>query len=175
MNEKSKTHNISFRLNDDLNEKLENYANSLDSQKSTVAADIITKELNENLEEMMVNHISYPRPVIKRIFSRLDENQLSLIIADFNNYNRGILDSAKQDFSEQQIFTLLKKWFRRSGCEVKFTSLDEKKILEIHHELEKNWSTITCATTSFVLDVLGCNISYTFVAEDWFKIEYFHC
>lgn len=172
MNDKSKIHNISIRLNDEFNEKLENYANSHDSQKSTVAADIIVNALNENLEELMVNHISYPRPVMKKLFSRLNEDQLRLIIADFNHYNKGILKSASQDHSSQHILDLLRKWFRRSGCEVRFSSFDCKKILEIHHELEKNWSIVTCATTSFILGILDYKIELTFVDDNWFKIEY---
>lgn len=173
-NNKSKTHNISFRLNNEINEKLESYANSHGSQKSTIAANIVINALNENLEDLMINHISYPRPVVKKIFSRLNDDQLKLVIADFDNYNKGILKSAMQDYTPQQILNLLKKSFRRSGCEVKLSSFSEKKVLEIHHELERNWSVVTCATTSFVLGVLGYDVRLTFVDDNWFKIEYFH-
>lgn len=172
MDEKSKNNNISFRLSDENNEKLENYAKSYDSQKSTIAANFVINALHDNLEDITTNHISFPRPVIKKMFSLLSEDQLKLIIADFNMYNKELIESALHDHSSSQILNLCKKWFKRSGCEVKFTSFDKKKTLVIHHELEKNWSIIACAITSFILDVLGFDVNFTSVSSDWFKIEY---
>lgn len=170
--EPPKKHSISFRLNDEHNEKLENLANSGNIQKSTMASNLIIDMLNENVEELLINHISYPRPVIKKLFSLLTESQMTEILSDFNQYNTGIIKCAMQKYPNEKIFNLLNRWFRRSGCEVNCSSFNNKKYLEIHHELEKNWSIVTCASTSYILEVLGNEVTRTFVETDWFRIEY---
>ena len=172
MSEQTKNKNITFRLNDDNNEKLENLASSHDVQKSTMAANIVASALSENMEEFLINHISYSRPVTKKIFSCLSEPQVMVIISDMNEYNKGVIESSKHQYSTQQILNFLKKWFKKSGCEVSIMVIGECKVVVIHHEMELNWSKITCNTSSYILELLGNKIEKTFVEKDWFKIEY---
>lgn len=172
MDDKIKSNSISIRLNDENLEKLEILSASYDSQKSTMAANIVSNVLNENMHEFEINHIHYPRPVIKKLFSLQDDNQLILIIALNNQYNKGVIQAAKRHSPNYKILNTLKKSWKRVGCEIRDVNIESKKILEVHHEMEKNWSTFTCATTSYILEILGYKIYFTMVEEDWFKIEY---
>jgi len=172
MSEKAKNNNISIRLNDDDLEKLENLSSSFDIQKSTMAANIIENVLNENMQEFEINNISYPRPIIKKLFSMQTEKQIILMIAHNNQYNKAIIESAKHLSSNYDIFNSLKKSWKRCGCEIRTITVESKKVLEVHHEMEKNWSVFSCATTSFMLEILDNKIEYTKVEEDWFKIVY---
>jgi len=168
----SKNNNISFRLSDENNDKLQNLADMQDSQKSTVASNIVTRYLNENIEELIINHISYPRPVIKKLFTLLNEDQIIKLISELNNYNNGIIKSARQNNSSNKILSLLRKWLKSSGCEVHLSLYGKQHNIEIHHEMEKNWSVVTCATITYILEILDCKIKRTFVEDSWFKIEY---
>ncbi len=173
MSEKIKNQPISFRLNEENNEKLQDLADSNGIQKSTMTANIVVNVLNENLEELLINHISYPRPIIKKLFTMLTPAQVDLVISDLNEYNKGIIESAKQLYPTYRIINLMRKWMKRSGCEVSITTFKLKKVLEVHHEMEKNWSIVTCTTTAYILQLLDNQIERTFVDENWFKIEYF--
>lgn len=172
MSDKPKNNLVSFRLSDEDMEKLQILSNSYDLPKSTMAANIVANVLNENMQEFEVNHISYPRPIIKKLFSELIEKQVISMIVNTNAYNKGIIESAKRYCSREKILSGLKKTWKTYGCEIRTTKFDQMIVLEIHHELEKNWSKITSATTSFILELLDYKIKSTFVAEDWFKIEY---
>jgi len=172
MNSKPKNNPVSFRLSDDDIERLEILSNSYDLPKSTMAANIVENVLNENTQEFEVNHISYPRPIIKKLFSDLNERQIIMMIATTNNYNKGIIESTKSYCSPEKILNSLKKTWKTYGCEIRVTKLKDSIVLEIHHELERNWSKITSATTSFILELLEYEIKNTFVTDDWFKIEY---
>lgn len=172
MSEDTKNNPISLRLNDENHTKLENMASKYFLQKSTMASDIIVNVLNENLQELIINHISYPRPILKKIFSMMDKIELTKIIAHTNEYNKGIIETAMYLNSKESIIKILKKWMQKSGCEVNLSSSHSKNVLEVHHEMEKNWSIVTCATTSFIFEVLGYKILRTFPDKDWFKLEY---
>lgn len=172
MSDKVKTNPVSFRLSDEDLEKLEILSNSYDIPKSTMATNIIENVLNENMQEFEVNHISYPRPVIKKLFSELTEKQIILMIVNTNAYNKGLIESARRYCSPGKILNGLKKNWKSYGCEIRTTRVEDMTVLEIHHELEKNWSKITSATTSFILELLDYKIKNTFVTEDWFKIGY---
>ena len=172
MSDKPKTNNVSIRLTDEDLKKLEFISSSFNIQKSTMAANIVSNVLNENMQEFEINNIPYPRPVIKKLFSMQTEQQIILLIAHNNQYNKGIIESAKHHSENYEILNKLKKGWKRSGCEIRTVSLDRKQILEIHHEMERNWSTFTCATTSFILEILDNKIEHTKVEDDWFKIEY---
>lgn len=172
MSEKPKSNNISIRLNDEELENLEILASSFDIQKSTMAANIVSNVLNENYQEFEINNIPYPRPVIKKLFTIQTKEQIILMVANNNQYNKKIIESAKRNSTNVKILNTLKKGWKRAGCEIRSISIESKKVLEIHHEMERNWSTFTCATTSYILEVLGYKIENTIVDEDWFKIEY---
>jgi len=168
----SKSNNISFRLSDENNDKLQNLADMQDSQKSTVASTIVTSFLNENMEDLIINHISYPRPVIKKLFTSLSEEQIINLISEFNGYNKGIIKSARHNNSSTKILILLRKWLKSCGCEVHLSSYGKQQNIEIHHEMEKNWSVVTCTTITYILEILGYKIKRSFVEDSWFKIEY---
>ena len=172
MSEKTKKNLVSVRLTDEDLGKLELLANSLNIPKGTMATNIVENVLNENKQEFEVNHISYPRPVIKKLFSDMIEKQIISMIVNTNAYNKGLIESAKSYCSPEKILNGLKKTWKTYGCEIRTTKFDKSTVLEIHHELEKNWSTITSSTTSFILELLDYKIKNTFVADDWFKIEY---
>jgi len=172
MSEKPKNNPVSFRLSDEDIEKLEILSNSYDLPKSTMAANIVENVLNENMQEFEVNHISYPRPVIKKLFSDMTDKQIISMIANTNGYNKGLIVSTKRYSSPEKILNGLRKTWKTYGCEIRTTKFDQIIVLEIHHELEKNWSRITSATTSFILELLDYKIKSTFVTDDWFKIEY---
>ena len=172
MSEKAKTNNVSIRLNDEDLKKLEFISSSFNIQKSTMAANIVSNVLNENMQEFEINNISYPRPVIKKLFSMQTDQQIIIMIAHNNQYNKGIIESAKHHSSNYEILNKLKKGWKRAGCEIRTVSFDNKQVLEIHHEMEKKWSVFTCTTTSFILEILDNEIKYTKVEDDWFKIEY---
>lgn len=172
MSEKPKDNSISFRLNDEDYERLEILANSRDIAKSTMASQIIENVLNENNQEFVINHISYPRPVMKKIFTDLTEKQIILTIAHANKYNKEMIETAMRTCSQTKILNILKKQWKSYGCEIKNSTSNEKKTLEIHHELEKNWSLVTCASTCFILELLNKKIKHTSVYDDWFQIEY---
>lgn len=172
MSDKAKNNPVSFRLSNDDIERLEILSNSYDIPKSTMAANIVENVLNENMQEFEVNHISYPRPIIKKLFSELNARQIILMVATTNNYNKGIIESTKRYCSSEKILNGLKKTWKGYGCEIRVTRLDSTIVLEIHHELEKNWSKITSSTTSYILELLEYEIMNTFVTDDWFKIEY---
>lgn len=170
---KNRIHNISLRLSDEELKQLESVSESHGIAKSTMATNIIVNALMENLDEFLINHISYPRPILKKLFSLLDNDQINQMIMDINEYNQGIIQSSLHTNTPKKIINLLKKWMKKSGCEVSETTFQLVKILEVHHELEKNWSTITCVTMAFIIGELGFEIKRTFTAENWFKIEYF--
>ena len=172
MSEKPKNNLVSFRLSDEDIEKLEILSNSYDLPKSTMAANIVENVLNENMQEFEVNHISYPRPIIKKLFRDMNEKQIISIIVNTNAYNKELIESAKSYCSPEKILNGLKKTWKTYGCEIRTTKFNDSVVLEIHHELEKNWSTVTSSTTSFILELLDYKIKNTFVADDWFKIEY---
>ncbi len=172
MSDKTKNNPISFRLSDDDLKRLEILANSFDVPKSTMATNIIENALNENLQEFQVNHISYPRPIIKKLFVELDEKQIILMIATTNSYNKEVIESTKSYHSSETILNNLKKTWKTYGCKIRITKLKDSTVIEIHHELGRNWSKITSATTSFILELLDYKINSTFVTEDWFKVEY---
>lgn len=172
MSEKPKNNPVSFRLSDDDIERLEILASTYNLPKSTMAANIVENVLNENMQEFEVNHISYPRPIIKKLFTTLDEKQIVIMIANTNRYNKEIIESAKKYCTPEKILSGLKKTWRSYGCEIRTSRFDNIVVLEIHHELERNWSKITSATTSFIVESLGYKIKSTFVTDDWFKIEY---
>jgi len=172
MSEKAKINNISFRLNDQDYEKLEFLSNSYDTPIGTLAARLITNVLNENMEELTVNHISFPKPVLKKLFASFDEKQIITLITDTNNYNTSVVKSLQRDITTDKIMGILHKLWRNFGYVVKATTFDEKRSLEIHHEMGKKWSSVVCATTSYTLELLQNKIIHTMVEEDWFKIEY---
>jgi len=172
MSDKTKKNLVSVRLTDEDLGKLELLANSLNILKGTMATNIVENTLNENNQEFEINHICYPRPIIKKLFNELEEKQIILMVAHTNNYNRELIVSAKKYCTPEKILNDLKKTWKKYGCEIKTTRYDDVIVLEIHHELDKNWSKITSATTSFILELLDYKIKSTFVSEDWFKIEY---
>jgi len=172
LSDKIKNNPISFRLNDEQIKRLDEIADSHDIQRSTMASNIIVNYLNDSIDELLINHISYPRPIMKKLFSTLDKNQLNYIIIQNNEYNQGIIKSALQTYPPEKILEFIKKWFKKSGCEVNITSFRLVKSLEIHHELEENWSILTCATMVFILGELDFEVRRTFIENDWFKIEY---
>lgn len=172
MSDKAKDNPVSFRLSDGDMEKLQILSNSYDIPRSTMASNIVENVLNENMQEFEVNHISYPRPVIKKLFSEMHEKQVMSMIVNTNAYNKGLIESAKSYCSPEKILNGLKKTWKKYGCEIRTTKFNDSIVLEIHHELEKNWSTITSSTTSFILELLDYKIKNTFVADDWFKIQY---
>lgn len=172
MSDKSKHKGISFRLTEENNEKLENIANSFDIEKSTMAANIVVNYLNDNWNAHLVNVICYPRPIVKRIVSTYNGEQINEVIKDITQYNKEMIESLKDSYTNDRIFRIFKKWLRNSGCEVITTSVNFKKILEVHHEMNKNWSEITCVTFANILMLLEKEIMRTFVSDDWFKIVF---
>jgi len=172
MSENSKKNLISFRLSDDNIEKLEMLADTYRLAKSTMAANIVENALNDNTREFEINHICYPRPIIKKLFTDLNEQQIILMIMTTNEYNKEIIESTKSYCSPIKILSGLKQTWKKYGCETRETKLDNTTVIEIHHELDRNWSKITSATTSFILELLGYKIKNTFVTDNWFKIEY---
>lgn len=172
MSDETKSNLVSFRLSDNDLERLEILANSENLPKSTMAANIVKSFLNENISEFEVNHISYPRPIIEKLFSELTDKQIILMVITTNNYNKEIIESTKSYHTSQEILNSLMKTWKTYGCEVREIKLRHSVILEIHHELERNWSKITSATTSYILELLEYEIKNTFVADGWFKIEY---
>lgn len=170
MSAKKKSELISFRLTEENNEKLVNIANSFDLDKSTMAASIIVNYLNDNWNLHLVNVICYPRPIVKRIVSTYTKEQINDVTLDIIQYNKEIIKSLKVSYSNDKIFSIFKKWLKTSGCEVITTSINLKKILDVHHEMEKNWSEITCITFTNILELLDKKIEITFIGADWFKI-----
>ena len=173
MTGKDKLKGVSFRLTEENNEKLINIANSFDMEKSTMAASIIVNYLNDNWDAHIVNVIAYPRPIVKRIVALYNREQIEYVIKDIIQYNKDMIASLKNSYTNEKIFGIYKKWLRQSGCEVLTTSSNLKQILEIHHEMERNWSEITCVTFADILQSLDKKIERTFVSNDWFKIEYY--
>lgn len=141
-------------------------------QKSTMAGNIILNVLNENLQDLIINHISYPRPITKKLFSMLDETQVNQLIMDLNEYNKDIIESAMHFHSSAKILDMVKTWLKSSGCEVNISSTQLKNVFEVHHEMEKNWSVVMCTTIASTLELLKNRIDRTFAAENWFKIEF---
>ena len=172
MSENSKKNMITFRLNDENNSKLENMANTYNVQKSTMAGNIIINVLNENLQDLIINHISYPRPITKKLFSMLTETQVDQLILDLNEYNKDIIESAMDFHPSVKIIEMLKTWLKNSGCEISISSTQFKNVFEVHHEMEKNWSVVMCTTIAFTLELLKNEITRTFAADSWFKIEF---
>jgi len=173
MSDRTKKNLVSVRLTDEDLGKLELLANSLNIPKGTMATNIVENVLNENNEEFEINNICYPRPIIKKLFNELEEKQIVLMVAHTNNYNKELIVSAKKYCNPEKILNDLKKTWKKYGCAIRTVRFDDVIILEIHHELDKNWSKITSATTSFILELLDYQIKSTFVSDDWFKIEYF--
>ena len=167
-----KTNNNAFRLDDEHQEKLENLASSNGVTKSAMATNIIVQTLNDNFDSLMVNFMCYPRPFLKKVFSVMNKEQLQLVIADLNEYNKGTVKSSLEVFSKSKLMELFRGWCKRSGCEYNISIIDQRKILVIHHEMEKNWSTFTCAVVSYFLGLLSYTIDKTFVDKNWFKIIY---
>jgi len=172
MKEQSKDNIVTFRLNDVDLEKLDALAASYESQRGTMLTNIIENVLNENMQEFAINHISYPRPIIKKLFTILEKKQRMILVPDMNKYNKGVIESTMRVFPNCKILNILKKSWKSFGCEVREITVDDRKILEIHHELERNWSEVTSSTTSYILELLDNKIIHTIVEDDWFKIEY---
>lgn len=172
MSENTKDNSITFRLNDADNEKLEAVSNSYTVKKSNMVTQIVENFLNENNQQFEINCMSYPRPIMKKLLTTLTEAQKITMIADMNNYNIEIIQSSKRVLTNEEIFDILKKNWKRCGCEVRVASFDKVRVLEIHHEMEKNWSIITCSTTTFILELLDNIIKNTTVTDNWFKIEF---
>ena len=170
MTGRNKLKGVSFRLTEENNEKLINIANSFDMEKSTMAASILVNYLNDNWDAHIVNVIAYPRPIVKRIVALYTREQIEYVIKDIIQYNRDMIVSLKENYTNEKIFNIYKKWLRQSGCEVLTTSSNLNQILEIHHEMEKKWSEITCVTFTNILELLNKNIERTFISNDWFKI-----
>lgn len=172
MSDKPKKNLVSIRLTDEDLEKLEMLSDSNSMPKGTMATSIVENALNENNQEFEINHICYPRPIIKKLFRELEEKQIILMVVNTNNYNKDLIVSAKRYCTPQKILNELKKTWKKYGFKIRTTKFEDVIVLEIHHELDKNWSKVTSATTSFILELLDYKIKSTFVSEDWFKIEY---
>lgn len=172
MAENPKKNMIAIRLNNENFSKLENMAITCNVQKSTMAGNIIINVLNENLQDLIINHISYPRPITKKLFSMLNETQIDKLIMDLNEYNKDIIESVMHFHSPGKIIDMLKTWLKNSGCEINISSMHMKNVFEVHHEMEKNWSDVMCITIAFTLELLKKKVTRTFAAENWFKIEF---
>lgn len=172
MNEDIKNIGTTFRLTKNQDRDLENIAKSFGIGKSTLATNIIIKYLNDDWETLLINHISYPRPVTKKIFSLLDKSQIAQVINYMTEYNYSLIESSKNEYSNEKIINTFKEWMKHSGCEVSIRSFNLKNIIEVHHEMERNWSEVTCVSIAKILDQLDNNIIRTFIDDNWFKIEF---
>lgn len=102
----------------------------------------------------------------------MTDTQLQLIIAHLNEYNKWTVNASLEIFPKHKLMDLFRNWCKRSGCEYNISIVENRKILIIHHEMEKNWSVLTCAVVSYFLQLLSYKIEKTFVNGNWFKIIY---
>lgn len=172
MSDQNHKHSISFRLNDENLKKLELMAKTQGISKSELTRKIIEDKLTSSTSNTINNDIPYPRPILKTIFDILDESQKQIIILEINNYYDPFTKSEKFYHTPEQIVMLIAKWLQNAGCEVNVINFKLNKILTVHHEMNSNWSEITCVTVAHALQTLGYKIVRTFSEKNWFKVEF---
>lgn len=152
--------------------KLELMAESQEISKSELARKIIEEELTNSTSNTVNNVIPYPRPILKMIFDVLDDKEKQKVILEINNYYDPFTTSEKFYHTSDQIVMMISKWLQNAGCEVNVMNVKLNKILTVHHEMNSNWSEITCVTVAHALETLDYTIVRTFSEQTWFKIEF---
>ena len=172
MSDQNHKHSISFRLNDENMKKLELMAETQEVSKSELARKIIEDKLSSSTSSTINNVIPYPRPILRTIFDMLDDKEKQKLILEINGYYDPFTTAEKFYHTSEQIAMLIAKWLQNAGCEVNVINFKLNKILTVHHEMNDNWSEITCVTVAHTLQTLDYTIVRTFSEKTWFKIEF---